>query len=135
MKMIRCTGTLSYGRNWVVLYCSRDLVRFYASLIPKAKGKVQSPKHGAHITVVRDDEPKDGARFREGERIEFFIDPRILWSEKYVWMKVEGKELVEIRRKLRLSDNPTPGFHLTVGTWMDWQDGVALPWRKTGHVS
>lgn len=131
--MIRCTGALSYGRNWVILYCSRDLIRLYASLIPKAKGKVQPPKHGAHITVVRDDELMDrGTRFREGERIEFLYDPRIFWSEKYVWMKVEGKELVEIRRKLKLSDNPTQGFHLTVGTWMDWQDGVALPWRKLG---
>jgi hypothetical protein len=131
--MIRCTGKLSYGRNWVILYCSRDLVRLYASMIPKAWGKVQPPKHGAHISVVRDDEVRSSrSRFRDGETIEFTYDPAMLWSEKYVWMDVESKELVEVRRKMNLSDEPKYGFHLTVGTWMDWQEDVDLPWRKMG---
>ena len=132
--MIRCTGRLSYGRNWVILRCSRDLIRLYASLIPKAKGQVQPPKHGAHISVVRDDEDWDrGApRFRAGERVGFLYNPRIFWNGKYVWIKVVGKELVEIRRKLELGDEPRFGFHLTLGTWVDWQESVDLPYRKMG---
>lgn len=116
-------GTLKYHRMWVILLCDRGIIEYYASMIPKYEGEVQPPKHGSHVSVVRKTEEWcPGTRPMEGERIHFRYENRIRWNQKYIWIRVKCKKLEEIRQQLGLPRKPELDFHITIGTWVDWQE-------------
>lgn len=130
--MYSSAGTLKYHTRWVILRCDRGIIEYYASMIPKYEGKIQPPKHGAHISVVRKTEEWESAtKPTEGERISFQYENRIRWNQKYIWVRVKCKRLEEIRQQLGLPRKPEFDFHITIGTWVDWQERA----EARGHVA
>lgn len=128
--MYRSIGRLCYSDDpyRLVVDVDREIVRYYCSLIPKAR-RVRSQKFHPHITVVRPHKETpsklDAWRKYEGEEIEFFYDGGVHWNDNYCWLNAYSKRLEDIRGELGLDTvaafppPPPPEwtwrFHITLG--------------------
>jgi len=115
-------GTLKYypwGDWWVILNCCDELASFYRMMAQREmENKLSKPKHGSHISVVRGEgepENKENWLWKNEELINFEYCSEIIFGETHVWLPVRSEELVELRKKLGLTEQPPFGFHLTLG--------------------
>jgi len=115
-------GTLqyySYGNWWVILNCCEGLVSYYRMLAERySNQKLQKPKHGAHISVIRGEgEPKNKSAWgwNDGGLVDFEYNLEVVFGETHAWLEVRSDELVKLRKNLGLTERPEFGFHLTLG--------------------
>ena len=120
----RSQGSLRYypwGDWWVIMNCCEELLRYYRTGAERQLGmRLQKPKHGAHISVVRGEgEPKNKDRwfYKDGELVSFEYSTALVFGETHVWLPVRSEELVKLRTRLGLTEQPPYGFHLTVGRY------------------
>ena len=113
-------GTVKVYRNWIVAYIDEELIRYYRSLIPKAK-YVNPPKTKAHATIVRAFERPDrfGWNKYDGEPIDILYYSGIQTDRRnlYYWLIADCDRIVKIRRELGLTDyiGLYENLHITVG--------------------
>ena len=134
--MHRAKGKLRYSLKkessdqdwWLVLdQCPEEIGKLYRNLywLEHNKGrKLNPPYWGAHVTVVRNEEPPNKEFWwkHEGETIEFqYAGPvgnncgpdryRSFW-----WVQVTCPRLDEIREELGLPAKPHKSYHMTIGS-------------------
>lgn len=108
---------------WLVIDVSPGIGRYYRDLFAMHRHNVellQRPLWDAHISVVRDEEPK--ADFKalwnkyQGQPIEFFYDGfDATGNGTYVWLPVRCDRALDIREELGLPRMPYFNLHLTIG--------------------
>jgi len=98
-------------------------------------GSLKVPAWGCHISVLRGERPRTGARLWKGDEgrvITFEYDPEPWYNDEYIWLDIVCPELEEIRTRFGLSPKRHPWGgqyrpHLTVARWEDpvpdWLDG------------
>lgn len=117
----KSTGVLRYGytRWYAVLDCCPELGRLYRTLFHYhvyQTRKIQNTFFGNHITVVRDEEPKNQEFWKKynGELIEFEYSSVADNNDYYHWLPVICPRLDEIRTELGLPPPEFP-YHMTFG--------------------
>jgi hypothetical protein len=105
---------------WLILEVSPSIVEYYKYWIWKEKRiKVMKSLWGPHVSIVRGEEPPDERKDQwgkyEGEQRDVLYSVSLEKNDFYWWLLVKSDELVSIRRELGLRDEPSYGFHLTVG--------------------
>jgi 2'-5' RNA ligase len=122
--MYQSIGKLEYKDEKLVCIVDGSLVRYFRSLIPKyVEHRVQAYK--PHITVVRDgvESPAnlDKWGIHEGREINFEYEPLINFDGKFYSLRVESKELEEIREELGLTKHRIgfTDFHVTIARTME----------------
>lgn len=81
---------------------------------------MQKPAWEAHISVIRDEEPRDEFKRlwekHNGDQIEFDYDmTRPEGDGVYVWLPVVCEVALDIRVELGLARDPCFPLHLTIG--------------------
>jgi len=135
--MPRASGTLRCSLKkpdsdqnwWMVLDCSTEEIgRYYRHLYWLEHGqsttKLAKPYWGAHVTVVRNEEPpnKDLWWNYDGERVEFEYLPGVQsnYSDErfrsFWWVNVICPRFEEIRVELGLPKNSDGIYHMTIGS-------------------
>lgn len=144
MNLFTTTGKLHYSIDddgyWLIARVDPGLGAYYRALLPKGS-PVKAGRHDSHCTVVRggrdvppNDAPCHGRGLAawgkyEGEKVEILVEPGLLVSGPYYFLRVLSHRFEEIRRELLLPlDNgaydPPPApyakwFHITVGNTKD----------------
>ena len=130
----RSVGVLGYHRGdsgsyKLAVECDQEIVRYYRSLIPKWI-RSNPQMYGAHISVIRKEEPKVVEHWGkyEGHEVEYEYSPVIHVSQNYVWLNVWSRRLAEIRLELGLPvdspyTRPPDGFektmHMSIGNFKE----------------
>lgn len=133
----KSTGKLRYSVKressdqnwWVVLDCDPSIGTYYRHLYKLHHNhcrKLQRPFWGAHITVLRNEEPGDQYKplwgKYAGEEIIFTYRPGVsdnFGPERYrsfYWLDVVCPRVTEIRQELGL-EKPECDLHLTIGSY------------------
>jgi hypothetical protein len=103
---------------WMIATCSGDLTEFYTWLLNKETGMVlQRPAWGAHVSVIRGEEPPNVELWKKYDNQEITItyDPDVRTNSEHWWMRVHSNDLLDIREELGLIRFPEFTFHLTLG--------------------
>lgn len=109
----------------------QQLADYYRKLIPKYQ-YVTRQRYGAHISVIRYEEPPNIEYWGkyEGQEIDFFYDSDIKFGKVYYWLNAFSKKLEEVRLELGLPVSspytlPPDGFdkcfHITIGNTKELQ--------------
>lgn len=115
---------LGEGRSkwWLVLWCDKEIVRYYCHLYFLSKhktDKLRRPAWDSHITIIRDEEPSDNHKHlwktRQDEVVDFFYNSEVQTNGNYWWIPVFSPKLLDIRQELGLSRNPRYPLHLSFG--------------------
>lgn len=111
---------------WLVIDCPEDISKYYRHVTHLASYrclKLQRPYWGAHITVIRNEEPPNQDLWNkyDGEEVVFqygkyigtnYNDDR--WKS-FWWLDARCERALNIREELGLRREPYPQFHLTIG--------------------
>ena len=115
-------GRLKVHRNWwITVDPTCDIGEYYRylyNLTNRARIKVQKPKWGSHITLVRSEEPvqnKDKWHSQDGNIFEFYYQPKIITGDNHIWINVTCKKGTELRQLFGLPERPEFPLHLTLG--------------------
>lgn len=105
---------------WVIVECPKDIIDYYHHWILKELGlKINKPLFGAHISVIRGEEPPSELqslwRKHHEQEVEFTYTHDVHSEGTYYWLDVECAELSELRNELGLDPHVQFGFHLTIG--------------------
>lgn len=103
---------------WLIGTIEGDLTEYYSWHIHKRTGLIlQSPAWGAHISIVRGEEPvfKQHWKKYEGREINFSYDPDVRTNGDHWWMRVNSLDMLDIRTELGLPRFPELTLHLTIG--------------------
>lgn len=132
MKNFKSKGKIIYdpvagkAKNswWVIVECPKDILDYYHHWIKKDLDlTLNKPLFGAHISVVRGEEPplekQELWRKYHEKEIEFEYSHDIETEGEYYWLRVQCEELNELRRELGLEETVQFGFHLTIGRVID----------------
>lgn len=127
--MLTTKGRLKYyplegeGNNigWLILECDRDLSLYYCWFVQRQLGiRLQHPRLGAHITVVRGEVVGNILRWSAypSRVINFYYVNDIKTNGRYWWLNVYSPCLMSIRQELGLETTPEYDFHVTIGVWV-----------------
>ncbi|HEY8505328.1 MAG TPA: hypothetical protein VIL46_12150 [Gemmataceae bacterium] len=139
---MRSTGTYRYSptlngstqrrdggstRWWLIIDCDPELGRYLRHLFTLSTfrtRKLQPPLWGAHISVIRGEEPPDPAAWGrlDGQSVEFEFEPAVRETDGYLWVPVFCDPALRIREELALPREPNPPLHLTVGNLKHEED-------------
>lgn len=113
-------GSVPDKKWWAIVECPHDIIDYYKYWVTKNKKfKISPPIFGAHISIIRDEEPLDKFKHlwgrREGEEVEFFYTPDFDTNGDYWWLNVYCPKLSEIRTELGLPPEPQYDYHLSIG--------------------
>lgn len=124
----KATGTLVYdpvagkAQNpwWVIMECPKDIIEYYHHWITTVEGiKLNKPLFGAHISVVRGEEPpiefKEKWKQQNGKELAFAYKHEVENNGEYWWLRVRCPALNELRKELGLNAEVEFDFHLTIG--------------------
>lgn len=103
---------------WIIVECPKDILDYYHHWILKEENiKLNKPLFGAHISVVRGEEPPNKELWRKyhEKEISFSYSHDIENKDEYYWLRVSSPELNDIREELGLTRDVEFGFHLTIG--------------------
>lgn len=125
--LYKTLGILRHSRNlpgqdhwWLVVDCDIEIIRYYRWLSERELGrKINTPKHGAHVTVINGTEPlknkEQWGKFN-GEKVELEVGKIYTLPpvEKQLFcLEIKCPKLVEARQFFGLeSEFP---FHMTIG--------------------
>lgn len=128
--MFKSSGTLRYSPKltgnarvsskwWLVLDCDPVIGDYYRQLFTSGNWGIQKwtkPAWGAHISVIRNEEPSDKAKWEAYNGIEVeFEYGELTGNDLYLWLPVRCERLNDIREELGLVREPFYKLHLTVG--------------------
>ncbi len=107
--------------QWLLLNADSSIIEYYANWIKKEYwlDKVQKPKHGSHISVIRGELIEDSL-FRQywkkyhGQKTTFYYSNEIQNNGEHFWLPVYSEDLRNIRKELGLSEEPEYNMHLTI---------------------
>ncbi|NJK77220.1 MAG: hypothetical protein HC942_28845 [Microcoleus sp. SU_5_6] len=127
--MLLAKGTLKYfplkgesnDAGWLILECDRDLSLYYCWFVQKHLGlRLQHPKFGSHISVVRGEVVKNICRWNayQSQTIDFYYSNEIKTNIRYWWLTVCSPCLMSVRQELGLDVRPEYDFHVTIGVWI-----------------
>jgi hypothetical protein len=127
-NLFKADGELYYydknvrDTQWLLLNADLSIVDYYLHWIKKNYwlDKVQKPKHGSHISVIRGEIIEDSLFYQHwkkyhSNKIEFEYSNDITNNGEHFWLPVYSKELEKIRTELGLPKTPEYNFHLTIG--------------------
>ena len=128
--MLLAKGTLKYfpleGESndvgWLILECDRDLGLYYCWFVQRHLGlRLQHPRLGSHITVVRGEVVKNLVRWSAypSQTIDFYYSHEIKTNNIYWWLSVYSPCLMSVRQELGLKVQPEYDFHVTIGVWIE----------------
>lgn len=104
---------------WLILRTDDAIIEYYQWWIEsELRIKLQRPLFGAHISVIRGEEPIHNSslwKIRQGESLQVYYSPFLEHAEGFWWLPILCPQLEEIRLELGLSPQPQYGFHMTVG--------------------
>jgi hypothetical protein len=105
---------------WAIVECPHDIIEYYRYWVTKnQKFKLNFPSFGAHISIIRDEEPPDDFKYlwkkRDGMLVNFTYSPDFETNGEYYWLNVHCPVLNEIRTELGLPSEPEYGYHLSIG--------------------
>lgn len=140
--MLKARGRISVDRkgNRIVVDVSRDFVNYYYWFISKHYWiRMNTPKHGAHITIYNNVVNKDEINWNAAKRyhkqtIGFEYDPYLIeggFTKGFImfYLKVYSKKVDEIKKALGIVDGPKyRGLHVTVANSKN--GGVQADWPK-----
>lgn len=108
--------------QWLLLNCDNSILEYYQHWFKKHYwlDKIQKPKHGSHISVIRGEIIDDVLyhkfwKMYHGQKIELTYSNEIKSNGDYFWLPVQSNMLENIRLELGLSKLPEFNFHLTLG--------------------
>lgn len=108
-----------WGDWWVIAECCEELASYYRMQAENHLGfKLNKPKHGAHISIVRGEgEPRNKEMWmlHSGEGMTFEYCHEMTFGPTHVWLPVRSWQLTKLRTDLGLEESPQFGFHLTLG--------------------
>lgn len=145
--MLLTKGILKYyplegeenNQGWLILQCDRDISLYYCWFIQKKFGiKLQQPRLGSHITIVRGEVLSHLERWNayQGHTIEFHYSNEVKSNSKHWWLDVHSHCLMSIRQELGLNPQPQYNFHLTIGVFLwqrrGWVKGFKIQWVGLG---
>ena len=108
--------------GWLILQCDRDLSLYYSWFVQKQLGlRLQHPRLGSHITVVRGEVVKNDFRWNAypSQTINFYYSNEIKTNGRYWWLNVYSPCLMSIRQELGLEVKPEYDLHVTIGVWVE----------------
>ncbi len=103
---------------WMIATCEGDLTEYYAWHLKKRTGLIlQRPAWGAHISVIRGEEPpnKELWKKHQDKEVTLLYDPNVRTNGDHWWMRVHCNELLDIREELGLPRFGALTLHLTLG--------------------
>lgn len=119
--MYSSIGIIKYSTNpnKLIVEVDQEIQNYYRSQIPI---KTNKQKYGAHITVMRGEEPNELVYSFHNQEIQFWYDHYLFSDNKYFWLKVVCPELKNIRKtiglnstdKLTHSPDGRHSFHITI---------------------
>ncbi len=104
---------------WVIVTFSGDIAQMYTWFVMRRTGvRLQTPAWGAHISVVRGEEPADSGLWKkyDGAPVEVLIDPDVRTNGKHWWLRVHCEALKDMRVEMGLPREGTFNLHLTIGS-------------------
>ena len=107
--------------GWLILECDRDLSLYYCWFVQRQLGlRLQHPRLGSHITVVRGEVVKNLLRWSAypSQEMKFYYSNEIKMNGRYWWLNVYSPCLMSIRQELGLEVKPEFDFHVTIGVWV-----------------
>lgn len=113
-------GKLRYANSgWVVIDCPFDIVYYYnrvCNWLLWTNGRITTPLHGAHITVVAGKYTKVEKNwgYRDGDVVDVWYGP-LQNTTEYYWLPVYCPDAMDVRINLGLTAYPKFQYHLTVG--------------------
>ena len=102
---------------WVILRCCDGLIGYHRRLVERRFGiRLNPPLFGAHISVVRGEEPPapDAWRRHHGRAVTFRHTHKVFTNGEFWWLYVRSDDLVAVREELGLPGNGEY-LHLTIG--------------------
>ena len=114
----RMEGQKVFEPHWLILKCDDEITRYYRRLIFKGTyQKIADPGWGAHITVLRNETPKDVSLWGlcKGKNFEFEYEHIVRDNTKHFWLRAYCPALMDVREAYGLPRDPVIPFHLTVG--------------------
>jgi hypothetical protein len=132
VAMHRAKGILRYSPKllgervsdkwWLVLDVHQDLSNLYRHLFwlnNHRCRKLQKPAWGAHVSVLRNEEPPDEKKHLwekyADQEIEFEYTTFVGNNGEHWWLPVICEELLDIRTEMGLPRDPYYPLHLTFG--------------------
>lgn len=105
---------------WCILSIDKEFSNYYNYIYEKIKyNKLQSPKWGPHITIIRNEIINSGYlnnwKELDGEKITINYNNKLITNKKHYWFDVEKNIFYDIRKKMGIIVKPEYGFHLTFG--------------------
>jgi hypothetical protein len=110
---------LPVGDWWLIVECCTDLGRYYKEMLNRFNRggfATQKPAWGAHISVIRGEEPTDKALWDtlDGKEVKFTYEDRLLTNDRHYWLPVQCEAVLDLRENLGLPREPKFDLHLTV---------------------
>ena len=109
-------------RNWWITadpFCDiGEYYRYVFNFQYRAYIKIQKPKWGYHISVLRKEEPKlnkDKWEEQNGLTISFQYEPVYRIGDNHVWLDIDSSDIYELRCFFGLYEEPEYSLHLTIG--------------------
>ncbi len=105
---------------WLILECEREIGRYLRHLFEVATHHtrpLQEPLWGAHVSVVRDEEPPNARLWEqlEGTQVPVEYNSKIELVNDFVVAPVRCEAALDYREALGLPREPRIPLHLTIG--------------------
>ncbi len=120
------------NKAWSILNCEVGIIEYYGYWMEKMFDiKLQKPKHGAHITVIREEQIEDSIydslwEKDQNKEIQFDYSNKIQTNGEHFWLPIKCDELLDIRGSMGLVKKGRFSLHMTVGRLrnidMEWFD-------------
>ena len=127
MKLYKSSGEIFFypkkysNKAWAILNSEIGIVEYYQYWMLKFYGvKLQKPKHGAHITCIREEQIADEVydtkwtKYQD-KAIIFEYSNKIETNGEHFWLPIICEELYDIREEMGLVRKSEFGLHLTIG--------------------
>jgi hypothetical protein len=103
---------------WMIATVEGELTEYYAWFVLKRTGIIlQRPAWGAHISVIRGEEPENKKLWKkyQDSEVTMVYDPDVRTNGEHWWMRAHCPELLDIREELGLVRFGSFNLHLTLG--------------------
>jgi len=105
---------------WLIIECDPDLGRYWRWLYEKHHHhlrQLQAPLWGAHVSVIRDEEPPNLELWEQAPQpiVTLDYDHEPQETADYIWLRVNCEAALDYREALGLPRQPPTPLHLTIG--------------------
>lgn len=113
------------NKAWAILNSEIGIIDYYAWWVEKIFGyKLQKPKHGTHITVIREEEINEHLydslwEKDQNKEIIFEYSNKIETNGEHFWIPIKCDILLDIRENMGLCRKPIFSLHMTIGRLKD----------------